>query len=57
MAATRSQLIYYAMVGGEVAAHAVSAALKTGRAKHLQLARRLLMREHKQVFRVLGAML
>lgn len=48
--------IYYAMVGGEVAAHAVSAALKTGRVKELQLARRLFMREHKQVFRVLGAM-
>jgi geranylgeranyl reductase len=48
--------IYYAMVGGEVAAHAVSASLKTGRAKDLQLARRLFMREHKQVFRVLGAM-
>ena len=48
--------IYYAMVGGQVAAHAVSASLKTGRAKDLQLARRLFMREHKQVFRVLGAM-
>ena len=48
--------IYYAMVGGQVAAHAVAASLKTGRAKDLQLARRLFMREHKQVFRVLGAM-
>jgi geranylgeranyl reductase len=48
--------IYYAMVGGQVAAHAVSAALQSGRSKDLQLARRLFMREHKQVFRVLGAM-
>ncbi len=48
--------IYYAMVGGQVAASAATACLKTGRAKDLQLARRLFMREHKQVFRVLGAM-
>ena len=48
--------IYYAMIGGRVAASAVSAMLTTGRARDLQLARRLFMREHKQVFRVLGAM-
>ncbi|MCB5199346.1 geranylgeranyl diphosphate reductase [Loktanella sp. TSTF-M6] len=48
--------IYYAMVGGRVAATAAAAKLKTGRAKDLQLARKLFMREHKQVFRVLGAM-
>ncbi|MFK7755023.1 MAG: geranylgeranyl diphosphate reductase [Sedimentitalea sp.] len=48
--------IYYAMVGGRVAATAASAMLKTGRVKDLQLARRLFMGEHKQVFRVLGAM-
>jgi geranylgeranyl reductase len=48
--------IYYAMVGGRVAATAAAAFLKTGRATDLQLARRLFMREHKQVFRVLGAM-
>ncbi len=48
--------IYYGMVGGRVAASAASAMLKTGRVKDLQLARRLFMREHKQVFRVLGAM-
>lgn len=48
--------IYYAMVGGQVAAAAASACLSTGRARDLQLARRLFMREHKQVFRVLGAM-
>ncbi|MFC6640052.1 geranylgeranyl diphosphate reductase [Sulfitobacter sp. JBTF-M27] len=48
--------IYYAMVGGQVAAAAASACLTTGRARDLQLARKLFMREHKQVFRVLGAM-
>lgn len=48
--------IYYAMVGGRVAATAVAAKLKTGRIKDLQLARKLFLREHGQVFRVLGAM-
>ncbi len=48
--------IYYAMVGGRVAATAAAAYLSTGRVKDLQLARKLFMREHKQVFRVLGAM-
>jgi geranylgeranyl reductase len=48
--------IYYAMVGGRVAATAASAFLTTGRAKDLQLARKLFMREHKSVFKVLGAM-
>ncbi len=48
--------IYYAMFGGRVAATAAAAKLKTGRIKDLQLARKLFMREHKQVFRVLGAM-
>ncbi|MBF9042871.1 geranylgeranyl diphosphate reductase [Rhodobacterales bacterium HKCCE4037] len=48
--------IYYAMVGGRVAATAAAACLTTGRAKDLRLARQLFMREHKQVFRVLGAM-
>lgn len=48
--------IYYAMVGGRVAATAAAAFLKTGRASDLQLARKLFMKEHKQVFRVLGAM-
>ena len=48
--------IYYAMVGGRVAATAASACLETGRVKDLQLARKLFMREHKSVFKVLGAM-
>ncbi|MEM0977410.1 MAG: geranylgeranyl diphosphate reductase [Pseudomonadota bacterium] len=48
--------IYYAMVGGEFAARAVSACLASGRARDLQLARKFFMKEHKTVFRVLGAM-
>ncbi|SFS19328.1 geranylgeranyl diphosphate reductase [Yoonia litorea] len=48
--------IYYAMVGGRVAATAAAATLASGQVKDLQLARKLFMREHKQVFRVLGAM-
>jgi len=48
--------IYYAMVGGRVAATAAAAKLKTGQIKDLQLARKLFMREHKSVFKVLGAM-
>jgi geranylgeranyl reductase len=48
--------IYYAMIGGRVAATAAAACLASRKARHLQLARRLFMREHKQVFRVLGAM-
>lgn len=48
--------IYYAMVGGRVAATAASAYLASGRVKDLQLARKLFMREHKNVFKILGAM-
>ena len=48
--------IFYAMVGGRVAAMAAASMLTTGRVKDLQLARRFFMAEHKQVFRVLGAM-
>ena len=48
--------IYYAMVGGRVAATAAQAALVSGRAKDLQLARKLFMKEHKTVFRVLRSM-
>ena len=48
--------IYYAMVGGRVAATAATACLESGRAKDLQLARKLFMKEHKGVFKVLGAM-
>ena len=48
--------IYYAMIGGQVAATAATACLASGNLRDLQLARKLFMREHKQVFRVLGAM-
>ena len=48
--------IYYAMVGGRVAATAAQAALRSGRARDLRLARKLFLREHGSVFRILGAM-
>lgn len=48
--------IYYAMVGGRVAATAAQAALASGRARDLALARKLFMRDHKTVFRVLRSM-
>ena len=48
--------IYYAMVGGRVAATAAAATLVSGRVQDLMLARKMFMKEHKQVFRVLGAM-
>ncbi len=48
--------IYYAMLGGRVAATAASACLASGRVKDLRLARKLFMSEHKSVFKVLGAM-
>ncbi len=48
--------IYYAMVGGQVAATAASACLTSGRVRDLKLARQLFMREHKMVFRVLASM-
>lgn len=48
--------IYYAMMGGRVAATAAAACLESGRITDLALARKLFMREHKNVFKVLGAM-
>ena len=48
--------IYYAMMGGRVAGTAAAAKLESGKIKDLKLARKLFMKEHKQVFRVLGAM-
>ena len=48
--------IYYAMMGGRLAATAASACLTSGRTKDLMLARKLFMTEHKNVFKVLGAM-
>jgi geranylgeranyl reductase len=48
--------IYYAMVGGRVAAKAAALTLQTGRVKDLRIARKLFLGEHGTVFRVLGAM-
>ncbi len=48
--------IYYAMIGGRVAATAAAATLATGKVNKLALARKLFMREHRTVFRVLGQM-
>jgi len=48
--------IYYAMVGGQLAAEAVAACLATGDARALKLARKRFMRAHGQVFWVLGVM-
>ncbi len=48
--------IYYAMVGGKLAAQSVAELLQTGNARALRLARKRFMREHGTVFRVLGIM-
>lgn len=48
--------IYYAMLGGQLAAEAVENFLATGQARALQEARRRFMRSHGQVFAVLGIM-
>jgi geranylgeranyl reductase len=48
--------IYYAMIGGQLAAEAAEACLATGDAKALRLARKRFMKEHGQVFWILGFM-
>lgn len=48
--------IYYAMVGGRVAAQAALACLASGRARDLRQARRLFLKEHGTVFKVLRSM-
>jgi len=48
--------IYYAMLGGELAADAVLELLATGQPKALRQARRRFMAEHGRVFQVLGVM-
>ena len=48
--------IYYAMVGGRVAATAAQATLATGNAAKLRIARKMFMREHGTVFKVLRSM-
>lgn len=48
--------IYYAMLGGRLAAEACAAFLRTGDAKQLSTARKRFMRDHGKVFWVLGLM-
>jgi len=48
--------IFYAMAGGRAAATAALACLASGRAKDLALARKLFMKEHKMVFKILRSM-
>ncbi len=48
--------IYYAMLGGRLAADAVAQLLRTGQGRALATARRRFMREHGRVFWVLGLM-
>jgi geranylgeranyl diphosphate/geranylgeranyl-bacteriochlorophyllide a reductase len=48
--------IYYAMVGGRVAATAAQATLATGNPAKLKLARKLFVKEHGTVFKVLRSM-
>ena len=48
--------IYYAMLGGRVAATAAQACLASGMAKDLKLARKLFMKDNKTVFKVLRSM-
>jgi geranylgeranyl reductase len=48
--------IYYAMVGGRVAATAALACLASGKVSDLKLARKLFIKEHGTVFKVLRSM-
>lgn len=48
--------IYYAMLGGRLAAEACAAFLRTGDAKQLSTARKRFMKDHGKVFWVLGLM-
>ncbi|WP_431267643.1 hypothetical protein [Dankookia sp. P2] len=48
--------IYYAMLGGRLAAEAVEECLATGRATALGLARKRFMKAHGRVFWILGIM-
>lgn len=48
--------IYYAMLGGRLAAEAAEQAIATGDARALKLARKRFMKEHGRVFFILGLM-
>jgi geranylgeranyl reductase len=46
--------IYYAMLGGELAARAGEAFLRTGQPASLKIARKAFMKDHGRIFFVLG---
>ena len=46
--------IYYAMLGGELAASAGASFLRTGQASSLRLARKAFMKDHGRIFFILG---
>jgi geranylgeranyl diphosphate/geranylgeranyl-bacteriochlorophyllide a reductase len=48
--------IYYAMAGGRAAATAAQAFLRSGRASELKMARKMFLKEHGTVFKVLRSM-
>lgn len=48
--------LYYAMLGGRLAADAAAELVRTGEAKALKTARKRFMKDHGQVFMVLGVM-
>jgi geranylgeranyl diphosphate/geranylgeranyl-bacteriochlorophyllide a reductase len=48
--------IFYAMAGGRAAATAAQAFLRTGKASELKMARKLFLKEHGTVFKVLRSM-
>jgi geranylgeranyl reductase len=48
--------IYYAMAGGRAAATAAQAFLRTGKASELKMARKMFLKEHGTVFKVLRSM-
>jgi geranylgeranyl reductase len=48
--------IFYAMAGGRAAATAAQAFLRTGRASELKMARKMFLKEHGTVFKVLRSM-
>ena len=56
MAPASGEGIYYAMVGGQLAAEAVNEMLLTGNPAALKLARKRFMKAHGTVFWVLGVM-
>lgn len=56
VAPSPGEAIFYAMFGGRVAATAVGAFLKSGKIENLKLARKLFMKDHKNVFNMLSAM-